>query len=108
MTPLPWRDHPAARAELRDAAIWYDDRDTGLGDRLLATARAEVSFIQSWPDAAPLYSGRRRVPVIRRKSVETFPYGIIYFVRDNEVIVVAYAHEKRRPGYWRKRLDDLG
>jgi len=35
------------------------------------------------------------------------PYGIIYFVQDNEVVVVAYAHERRHPGYGRKRLKDL-
>lgn len=40
-------------------------------------------------------------------GLDVFPYGIVYFVRDDEVLVVAYAHERRRPGYWRERLADL-
>lgn len=58
-------------------------------------------------DAAPLYRGRRRLPQVRRKSVDGFPYGIIYFVRDETLTVVAYAHSKRRPNYWQGRLRDL-
>lgn len=46
-----------------------------------------------------------REPVVRRKGVAGFPYGIIYYLTDSEIVIVAYAHEKRRPGYWRHRLD---
>lgn len=66
-----------------------------------------VDFTRQWPDSAPLYRGRQRLPQIRRKGVDVFPYGIIYFVRNDELTVVAYAHAKRRPGYWRRRLEDL-
>lgn len=45
--------------------------------------------------------------VIRHGSMQVFPYGIFYYVRDNQVVVVAYAHSRRRPGYWRTRLADL-
>ncbi|WP_454131724.1 hypothetical protein [Microbacterium lacticum] len=107
MTLLPWREHPAAREEYLDALAWYDDQEAGLGDRLGDDLDAGVDIIREWPDAAPPYRGRQRHPLIRRKGVEDFPYGIVYFVRDDEVIVVAYAHEKRRPGYWRSRLRDL-
>lgn len=107
MTMLPWREHPAARAELIGAVQWYEERQLGLGERLNSDLMAHLAFVREWPDSAPLYRGRQRVPVVRRKGVEVFPYGIIYFVRDDEVVVVAYAHEKRRPGYWRKRLQDL-
>lgn len=104
---LNWRDHPAARAELRDAAYWYDDQSNGLGERLIDDAADALSFVREWPALAPLYRGRQRLPQIRRKAFDGFPYGIIYFVRDDTVLVVAYAHGKRRPGYWRSRLDDL-
>lgn len=104
---LPWREHPAARAELRDAARWYDDQEVGLGERLADEVSAALTLIRAWPDSAPQYRGRQRLPQIRRKGVEVFPYGIIYFVRDDELTVVAYAHSNRRPGYWRYRLEDL-
>lgn len=104
---LPWREHPAARAELVDAVEWYEERRPGLGERLDTELMEHLAFARKWPDSAPLYPGRQRVPVIRRKGTDVFPYGIIYFVHDNAVVVVAYAHERRRPGYWRKRLKDL-
>ncbi|MDR1077657.1 MAG: type II toxin-antitoxin system RelE/ParE family toxin [Propionibacteriaceae bacterium] len=107
MTALPWREHPAARAEYLDALTWYEEQEVGLGERLADDLDSRVDFIRAWPEAAPLYRGCQRVPAIRRKSAEVFPYGIVYFIRDGEVIVVAYAHEKRRPGYWRKRFSDL-
>jgi hypothetical protein len=57
-----------------------------------------------WPNASPLYRGKPHVPPIRRRGVRSFPYGVIYVVKNDELVVVAYAHERRRPGYWRGRL----
>jgi plasmid stabilization system protein ParE len=101
---LPWRAHPAARTELSDAAFWYERQEPGLGDRLVVQVAVAIDFVRAWPDASPLWRGRQRVPAVRRKSVKGFPYGVVYLVRDGEVIVIAYAHDKRRPGYWRSRL----
>ncbi|MDR2381897.1 MAG: hypothetical protein LBE08_12150 [Bifidobacteriaceae bacterium] len=104
MTLLPWRAHPAARVELSDAAFWYDGQESGLGDRLVVQVAVAIDLVRAWPDTSPLWRGRQRVPAVRRKSVKGFPYGIVYLVRDDEVIVIAYAHDKRRPDYWRNRL----
>lgn len=40
-----------------------------------------------------------------RKAVlpRTFPFLILYYVSHGAVIVLAVAHEKRRPGYWTHR-----
>ncbi len=43
--------------------------------------------------------------MIRSRSVARFPYDIIYFVTDEEIVIVAYASEKREPNYWANRLD---
>lgn len=42
---------------------------------------------------------------IRRVRLKDFPYNVLYFIQENRVIVVACAHAKRRPGYWRVRLE---
>lgn len=104
---LRWSEHPAARDDLLEAVDWYEDQESSLGERLSAEITAGVLFIRRWPEAASAYHGRSRLPYIRRKRIDVFPYGIIYIVRDAEVIVVAYAHERRRPGYWRGRLADI-
>lgn len=36
--------------------------------------------------------------------VAGFPYRLVYLVQPADVVVVALAHEKRKPGYWRDRL----
>lgn len=104
---LPWLEHPAARAELIGAVKWYEGRQPGLGERLNSYLMSHLELVREWPDSAPLHRGRQRIPVIRRKGVRVFPYGIIYFVSDDKLIVVAYAHDKRSPGYWQERLQDL-
>ena len=39
----------------------------------------------------------------RRLFVARFPYQIVYRVRPREIVIVALAHLKRRPGYWKHR-----
>jgi len=99
--PLTQRVLCEANAELRAAAAWYDDPDVGL--RLLAAVKEARTLIGEMPDAWPVIR-RRRDLVIRRKGVSGFPYGVLYYKTDVEVVIVAYAHTKRRPGYWKDRV----
>ena len=36
-------------------------------------------------------------------ALHRFPYGIVYRVGHDEILIVAYAHFKRRPGFWKNR-----
>lgn len=100
---LAQREHPEARAELRAGANWYDDPATG--QELLDATLAARQSIAKMPDAWPPVRGWDREPIVRRKGVTGFPYGVIYYATDSEIVIVAYAHEKRRPGYWKQRVD---
>jgi len=42
----------------------------------------------------------------RRYVFPRFPFSLIYPRRNDEVEVIAVAHGKRRPGYWRSRMRD--
>jgi hypothetical protein len=46
-------------------------------------------------------------PGVRKLSVRTFRYAIIYAIDDRGVLVLAVAHGSRRPDYWTGRLDTL-
>lgn len=100
---LAQREHPEARAELRAGAEWYEDSATG--QELLDATREARQSIANMPDAWPPVRAWERQPVVRRKGVTGFPYGVIYYVTDNEIVIVAYAHEKRLPGYWKHRIE---
>jgi plasmid stabilization system protein ParE len=88
-----------AQAELDEAQSWYDKRKAGLGDRLFAEFLVAVETIQRNPDAWHSLPGG-----FRRYRLNRFPYGVIYASRNRDIIIVAFTHHRRRPGYWRPRL----
>jgi plasmid stabilization system protein ParE len=55
------------------------------------------------PRTAGGFTGDGRVPAVRSRSIAGFRYDIKYVVVDDEVIVLAYAHERRKPDYWSDR-----
>ncbi len=86
---------PEAQWELDDAE-WFSDDAVRFG--------AEVNSA-----LADIVGGRVRPAKIGRGSVRRWilprlPYSIIYDDRPSGLVVVAFAHHKQRPGYWRKRL----
>lgn len=96
--------HPEARAEFVEDVDWYDDREAGVGERFDVSVRAAIDAAVDSPESWAVWPGWKREPVVRSKGVSDFPYRVVYFVRDDLLIIVAVAHAKRRPGYWRERV----
>jgi plasmid stabilization system protein ParE len=88
-----------AEAELTDAVEYYDGEAPGLGDRLVAEVRATVELLEENPEIGPVVRGS-----LRKRAVSAFPYTIYYVVEGREIQILALAHQRRRPGYWWKRL----
>jgi len=96
--------HPEARAELRSAALWYDERRTGLGDEFIAEVAAALDRIGDAPESYPAWPGTRAAgPLIRKATIQRFPYVIAFEKHEHHVLVLAVAHAKRRPLYWLTR-----
>ena len=96
--------HPEAQAETRRAAIWYDERQLGLGDRSLAAVTGTLAGIAATPRAYPVWVALQRPPMpVRRACVTGFPYLVAFEVHYGTVSVLAVAHAKRRPLYWSSR-----
>jgi hypothetical protein len=36
--------------------------------------------------------------------VKRFPYHVIYLEKQNDIRILAIAHDRRKPGYWKSRL----
>jgi toxin ParE1/3/4 len=94
------RIHVEATAELDAAAAWYDHERQGLGDELVDEVSRALAVISASPTTWPIV---RRATGLRRFLLSRFPYTIIYAVVERDIRVFAFAHHKRRPGYWRKR-----
>lgn len=96
--------HPEATAEFFADVYWYDEREDGLGARFESAVRSAIDDALTSPDAWPTWPGGDRVPPLRSRDVRGFPYRIVYLTRGDLLTIVAVAHEKRRPGYWRARV----
>ena len=44
---------------------------------------------------------------VRQRVLTGFKYSVLYVDTSTEIVIVAVAAHRRRPGYWRKRLRDL-
>lgn len=88
-----------AQAELDEAIAWYADQAPGLGDAFLIETLKAFKLIDQFPAAwHPL------TPEIRRCRLKRFPYSVVYAQEGDGVIVLAVAHQHRKPNYWKRRL----
>jgi len=94
------RVRPEAEQELLAAAEWYETRKPGLGVELVAAVDEALHQLVDNPLASPLW--KPGLPH-RHHPVRRFPYVIFFVIDDDAVEVVAIAHGKRCPGYWRHR-----
>lgn len=98
------RYHLEAATELRAEVAWYEQRHRGLGDRFEIAVDEVLDGIVQWPESGTVWPGWDAIPVVRTLRVADFPHRLIYLAAQNEIYVVAVAHEKREPGYWRDRV----
>ena len=90
--------HPEAVTEARGAFEWYQDRSDSAAQAFLAELDAAVAQIIESPERWPAFLKGTRRYLFRR-----FPFFLVYRVASDVVQVVAVAHARRRPGYWRSR-----
>jgi toxin ParE1/3/4 len=89
-----------AVSEARSASDWYEVRDPEVAERFRAALDETVERIAAMPGIGSAWPGESTV---RRSLLSGFPYSVIYEDSPDELIVLAVAHDKQRPGYWRER-----
>jgi plasmid stabilization system protein ParE len=90
---------PEADRELSESSIFYARE---------ANAEVGLAFILEYERALALLCSNPRLGALwrngrRRFSLRKFPYSIIYYIRDEELRVIALAHHRRRPSFWAGR-----
>lgn len=88
-----------ALAEIEESRAWYRERSHSAEASFLHEVDRAIHLIAAAPHRWPPYLWGTR-----RYVFTTFPYSLVYLLDDEIVNVVAVAHDKRRPGYWRNRL----
>ena len=90
--------HVEAEAELISAAARYETHRSGLGLEFILEVERATRALVSYPKIGHRFSRRLRRVLVRR-----FPYGLLYRIDADAIRIVAVAHVRRRPGYWRHR-----
>jgi len=88
-----------AQREVDDATAWYDEREEDLGRDFLDELDRVIRRIKLFPSASTEID-----PGIRRCLLARFPYGVVYGIDEDLVVVIAVAHLHRHPRYWVDRL----
>ena len=90
--------HPEALAELSHAAGYYAEQSPGLELRFLAEVDRAIDRIEDDPKRWRIFTGD-----VRRVLVHVFPFGVLYTVTNDTIVVFAVVHLSREPGYCKSR-----
>jgi len=89
----------AAENDLLEIIAWYDQRSSTAGDQFLVELGLASDRIANFPKSCSKVSRRAR-----RCRLSRFPYGLIYQIRKDEIVIFAVMHLHRKPGFWKGRL----
>lgn len=92
--------HPLAFEELEEAALYLEDQAYGLGLDFEDDYHAGLDRILRDP-----LTYRNIYRNVRKLNLRRFQYGILYVLEGNRLIIIAVFHLKRKPFYWKERLE---
>ena len=90
--------HPEAIEEASAAYSWYLEQSPAAGTAFLADLDRAIDDIGESPERFPIHEGD-----IRRCLLRRFPYYLAFRTEAEHSLVLAVAHGRRRPGYWKGR-----
>jgi ParE toxin of type II toxin-antitoxin system, parDE len=91
--------HPEAKKEFFKAINYFEECQKGLGLAFSKEIYSTIQRIIHFPSAWSKFSKNTR-----RCLTSQFPYGVIYQMKGEEVIIIAVMQLNRKPGYWDKRI----
>jgi len=91
-----YRFTSAALSELREATLYYEQQEKGLGVKFLDEIDATIDRMLRFPRAWHPVSARSR-----RCRTHRFPFGLLYQVRPDGVLITAVMDLRRDPRRWR-------
>jgi plasmid stabilization system protein ParE len=95
----PIRYIDVAEAELLAEIAYLEDSRPGLGRRFYDEVKRAEGFIAEFPEAAEEIR-----PGIRKRPLRVFRCSLIYAIEADQLLIIAVAHQSRRPGYWVDRI----
>jgi len=90
--------HPEAEEEFNNQIDYYEECKKGLGLEFANEVYFTIQRILDFPKAWQILDGD-----IRRCLTNRFPFGVIYYRKDRNIIILAIMQLNREPSYWKKR-----
>jgi len=91
-----YRFTSAALTELREATLYYEQCENGLGTAFLNEIDATLNRILQYPTAWHQLSLRTR-----RCRTHRFPFALIYQIRTDEILITQVMDLRRDPARWK-------
>lgn len=88
-----------ARVDFDESFDWYAKRSSPAAIGFAAAVDEAIQNIAAHPTQFQLTYGGCRYAALKR-----YPFRIVFREATDCLTVVAIAHAKRRPGYWRRRI----
>ncbi len=87
--------NPFAEEDIREARVWYDDKQENLGSELLQEIQLTVNRVKANP-----FLFQEVKKNVRRAFLKRFPYSVFYSIHKSTIIVFAFFHFSRNPRIW--------
>jgi toxin ParE1/3/4 len=98
----PYRFLEEADQEFQEQVGYYLGRSLATAEQFVSDVEAAVRDIRKHPQiGSPISS------LVRQRVLTGFKYSVLYVDTPADVVIVAVAPHRRRPGYWRRRLRHL-
>lgn len=91
--------HEDAALEYEAAFEWYLERSILAASKFAEALNRAIDMIVKAPQRWPASSNG-----IRRFLLQKFPFAIVYRELPEIIQVLAIAHTRRKPGYWKQRV----
>jgi plasmid stabilization system protein ParE len=92
--------HPEALTEYAEAVQYYAAQRTEVAQAFINAVEDAVYQIRESP-----YRWNVIDEDVRRCLTRKFPYGLLYTIEQDYILILAVMHCSREPGYWKSRRD---
>jgi toxin ParE1/3/4 len=97
----------AAALEAAEAAAWYEARRAGLGAEFRQVFKGALDTLAEGRISGAPWPGHLGERGVKRLGMKRFPFHVVFVVIGTAAVVLAVAHHRRRPSYWRARVGEV-
>ena len=99
---MKYKFHPEALHEFSESVMYYSEKRLPLGLAFYSEVENAINKIEKNPTLFRIIEED-----VRRCITKRFPYGILYTIEEDYILILAVMHFSRDPSYWKHRLKDI-